>query len=669
MIILITAIAPEAQAVRAELVMKQVPVNASFLLYEGDGIRLLVTGYGKVHAAIALAEYLILYPPTDTDVFCNVGICGSFGHATKGDGFLCASVTELTTGTSILPELYRHPFQEACLFTSDVPITDSSELFSIYQKQGHQFPNLPDISPDAAAEALQPLPYLVDMEAFGCIKALGRTVSPERIFIYKIVSDLCDGATPNAAEVTNLVRPHLARLLSFLKEQEALLCADTSTHTTLPAFYAEISEQYPFSVTMKRRLQQLLRYGELSDCHMADFLSAYTTQQNDSSSGKVTKKQAISFLQDLEDFLLTGAASTLESAQHGSSVAEHGNRVLRPTGRVYVERDILNHPTTQRILKHLPGAFVIPIRHYKDIFNRGKQNTSRQKNEPAFILAANRGTLMYPGAPVCQSFGEEHFMYTSCIMNCIYDCDYCYLQGMYPSGNIVVFVNLEDYFAELDALLEKHPVYLCCSYDSDLTALNGLFPHAEEFCRYAAEHKNLRLELRTKSAALPFIKQLPAAKNIVIAFTLSPQEMISRYEHYTPSLKARLATAKEAANRGFSLRLCFDPILDVPNAETLYATLVEEVFSVLTPDEITDISLGVFRLSKDYLKQLKKAKPMCAISHYPYELTDGVCHYRIERCNELLDTVREALHHHDIPDDKIFIWAPEESKEGEPHVN
>ena len=260
-------------------------------------------------------------------------------------------------------------------------------------------------------------------------------------------------------------------------------------------------------------------------------------------------------------------------------------------------------------------------------------------------------------------------MYTSCIMNCIYDCDYCYLQGMYPSGNIVVFVNLEDYFTELDALLTNHPVYLCCSYDSDLTALNGLFPHAEEFCRYATAHPKLRLELRTKSAALPFIKKLPAAKNIVMAFTLSPQELITRYEHYTPSLKARLATAKEAASRGFSLRLCFDPILDVPQAESLYTTLVEEVFSVLTPTEITDISLGVFRLSKDYLKQLKKAKPTCSISHYPYELTDGVCHYRSERCNELLATVQEALHRHNIPDDKIFIWAPDESEKGDSHVN
>jgi len=365
----------------------------------------------------------------------------------------------------------------------------------------------------------------------------------------------------------------------------------------------------------------------------------------------------------LETFVLQENTEAVSCELTGSP-----KKKLHPFRHIYVERDILRHPITADILSKLSHASVIPIEHYKDVFNRGKQDLTLQETEPALILAKNKGTLFYPGAPVCQNFGEEHFMYTSCVMNCLYDCDYCYLQGMYPGRNVVVFVNLEDYFKELDLLLAKHPIYLCCSYDSDLTALHGLLPHAKAFCDYAAAHPELRLELRTKSAALPFIKKLPAVQNIVMAFTLSPEAMIHRYEHYTPSLQARLRAAKEAADRGFSLRLCFDPVLDVPEASTLYSTLVDNVFSVLSPEEITDISLGVFRLSKDYLKQLKKAKPYCSVSHYPYELTDGVCHYRAERCEELLSVVRNALYRHGITEDKMFIWTPLESTEGEAYV-
>jgi len=643
MILLITAITPEAAAVLAEFPMKRT-TSGTFSFYESEeaGLRLLITGPGKLSAAIAVTEYLAHYPVSDADIFCNLGICGGSGDTLVGEGYLCASVTEATTGKSVYPELYTHPFPEARLVTSDVPVTSPSD--------------------DLVHETS--LPLLYDMEAYGIAAALFRKVLPSRCFFYKIVSDLCDGCFPSPEAVTALIKHHLMPLLSFLKTQELRLAYDTNEQSDTAYRISSMAEKFmdgvPFSATMERKLTGLLTYAihaGFSEASLFDVLPKPSDTPH-------KKKEALMRLQTLENHVL--AAHNTDST---SLLPKKRKTLNRPFRHIYVERDVLTHPTTKQLLARFPAASVIPISHYKDVFNRSRQDLHAQETEPALILAANRGTLIYPGAPVCQSFGEEHFMYTSCIMNCIYDCDYCYLQGMYPSGTVVVFVNLEDYFAELDTLLAKHPVYLCCSYDSDLTALSGILPHAKAFCRYASEHPDLRLELRTKSAALPFIKQLPAAQNIIMAFTLSPQEIISRYEHFTPSLRARLATAKEAARKGFSLRLCFDPILDVPDAELLYSTLVEQMFEVLTSEEITDVSLGVFRLSKDYLKQLKKAKPACALSHYPYETTDGVCHYRSERCTTLLNSVRDALHRHNISDDKIFTWAPEESEEGGFHAD
>ena len=80
---------------------------------------------------------------------------------------------------------------------------------------------------------------------------------------------------------------------------------------------------------------------------------------------------------------------------------------------------------------------------------------SVQEKEKALIIAEKKGTLVYPGAKVCQSFGNEHFYYTSLVKNCIFDCDYCYLQGMYPSANLVVFNNIEDMnLEELESMKE-----------------------------------------------------------------------------------------------------------------------------------------------------------------------------------------------------------------------
>lgn len=632
MILLITAITPEAKAILAEFPMKK--KDFSFPLYESeDGrLRLLVTGPGKLSGAMAVTAYLTRYGASHRDVFCNLGICGGSSDTTIGAGYLCAALTDASTGKSLYPELYTHPFAEARLTTSDAPVTDTA---AFPEHEGN-------------------LPLLFDMEAYGVATALYRSVLPSHCFFYKVVSDFCNGSFPTAEEVTGLLGPQLRRLLAFLWEQEELLTTQSTEQQdrayTVSSLAEELMADLPFSVTMERKLKELITYG-YSVGLTEDELRKSLPEPTDSPH---KKREALALLQALEDFVKAGTST---------AIVPH-KKLLRPFRHIYVEREVLSHAVTKQLTARFTDASVIPIDHYKDVFNRSRQNLYAQETEPALILAANHGTLFYPGAPVCQSFGEEHFMYTSCIMNCLYDCDYCYLQGMYPSGSLVVFVNLEDYFSELDRLLEQHPVYLCCSYDSDLTALSGLLPHAEAFCRYALTHSNLRLELRTKSAALPFLRQLPAAKNIVMAFTLSPQEIISRYEHYTPSLHARLVTAKEAAKKGFSLRLCFDPVLDVPGAAELYSTLVDETFSLLSPEDITDISLGVFRLSKDYMKQLKKAKPDCAFSHYPYTLTDGVCHYDTDRCNELLTAVKDALYRHHMTDDKLFIWAPEESEEG-----
>ena len=40
-------------------------------------------------------------------------------------------------------------------------------------------------------------------------------------------------------------------------------------------------------------------------------------------------------------------------------------------------------------------------------------------------------------------------------MHCPFGCEYCYLKGMYPSSNMVVFVNLEDYRADVEEKLKE----------------------------------------------------------------------------------------------------------------------------------------------------------------------------------------------------------------------
>ena len=332
----------------------------------------------------------------------------------------------------------------------------------------------------------------------------------------------------------------------------------------------------------------------------------------------------------------------------------------KPFSHIYVEDKIKNHPVACKILSNFKGSTIIDIRHYKDVFTPSGQNLLLAKNSPSLILAKKEGRLIYEGAPVCEDFGNEHFYYTSLIMNCYYDCEYCYLQGMYPSANIVIFVNIDDIFNELESLLKEHPVYICISYDTDLLALEGFTGFVKEFIKFSACHKNLTVECRTKSANIGIIKKyiaegLYVPANFIFAWTLSPALIAEKYEHKTPDFTTRLKAVKEASKLGLSLRLCFDPVLKVPDYEDLYGDMLERVFSEIAPNCLRDISIGGFRTSKDFLSKMRKRRENSAILSYPYVLEDGVYSYGLKENKKLTGFLIDRSAEY-IDKSKIFTW-------------
>lgn len=325
-----------------------------------------------------------------------------------------------------------------------------------------------------------------------------------------------------------------------------------------------------------------------------------------------------------------------------------------PFSHIYVEAAVRDHPRTRRILASFPHARIVLIGHYKDVFCRRGQDYCRQRRSQCLILAQKKGRLSYPGAPVCQNFGNEHFYYMSCMMNCVYDCEYCYLKGMYPSGNMVVFVNLEDFFEEAKRLADSNPAYLCVSYDSDLLAAEGLAGYAGEWLRFAKNQEGLSVEIRTKCAPLQFFQQALPASQVIFAFTLSPQAVIDAYEHGAPSLARRISCAALAQSRGFSVRLCFDPVLYVPDWERHYDDMLSLVFQGLDLERVRDAGVGTFRISGAYLKKMRKNEPGSAVAQFPYQNEDGVYGYGRLLAGRLQGLVAGRLMER-MPKEKIFL--------------
>lgn len=319
---------------------------------------------------------------------------------------------------------------------------------------------------------------------------------------------------------------------------------------------------------------------------------------------------------------------------------------------IYIESEAYGYPLTDKILSCFADSEIIDIRHYKDVFDVNGQDCAMQKKAPSLILAVKHGELIYKGAPVCQSFGNSNFYYTSNILNCIYNCDYCYLGGMYPSAHIVIFVNIDDIFNSLEELLAKHPVYLCISYDTDLMAFEGITGLVSRWIEFASLHSDLKLEIRTKSAYTEGFDRWVPSRNVIFAWTLSPDEISSRFEHRAPGLDLRLNAAYTAVRKGFTLRLCFDPIIYVPGYAGMYKNMFAKVFDRIPAGDVLDVSIGLFRISSSYMNVMRKRYP-CEITAYPYTNTKGVCSYDEKRSREMLDFARSELLRY-INGDKIY---------------
>ena len=318
---------------------------------------------------------------------------------------------------------------------------------------------------------------------------------------------------------------------------------------------------------------------------------------------------------------------------------------------IYVEERASGYPLTDKILAALSGAHVIRIKHYKDVFDRKRQNAPLQKEHQALIIAVRDGNRIFKGAPVCQSFGNKNFYYASSMMNCPFDCGYCYLKGMYPSSYMVVFVNLDDYRRDVEEKLKEGPMYVCASYDTDLLAMNGLTGHADFWRKMANTESDLLVELRTKAA----VDIKDNISNVIYAFTLSPEEVVLRYERNTAPVKARIGSASRALGTGARVRLCFDPVIKIPGWKDAYERLIGETASLIDLEMLTDVSVGTFRISSDYLNKMRKAYPGSEAAWYPYVIKDGVAQYEPGCDKEMQEFVCGLLEKH-IGRERIFTW-------------
>ena len=330
---------------------------------------------------------------------------------------------------------------------------------------------------------------------------------------------------------------------------------------------------------------------------------------------------------------------------------------------LYIEETVLDHPRTRAVRARLPRAAVIPCRHYGEIFNRRNQHFRLQKRRPALILARKRDRFLLP-APAAYGLGARRNFYFSHMLNCLYDCRYCFLQGMYRSAHYVLFVNYEDFQQAIEhqAGRDEVPCHFFSGYDCDSLALEPLTGFVQAFLPLFRRLPHCLLELRTKSTQIRALLREAPLPNCVVAFSLTPEPLRRRLEHGVPPLERRLAAMERLARHGWPLGLRFDPLLHDPEHRCDFARLYEELFTAvfnrLPAAAIHSVSLGVFRMPEDYFRNLLRLHPDDAFLAGPFTGRTGLTAYREALEAEMLDTCRRLLQRH-VPPDKLFVCTTE----------
>ncbi len=293
---------------------------------------------------------------------------------------------------------------------------------------------------------------------------------------------------------------------------------------------------------------------------------------------------------------------------------------------VYIERAIETHPRVRQILARFDHAEIIVCDRYGEIFNPKAQNFRLQKQNPSLILAHKHEGHVLP-APEGYGVGSRENYYFSHMLNCIYDCRYCFLQGMYQSAHYVVFVNFEDMTDTITALsseLHNQRPWFFSGYDCDSLAFEPVTGFMQHCLNVFERLPNACLEIRTKSTQVRSLLNRPALKNVVVAFSFTPEDFSRRFEHGVPGVHKRIKAMQMLQSRGWNIGLRFDPMMAYHNYRTSYKALFELIFDKLDGESIHSVSMGEFRMPSGFFKKIKKIYPEEPLFHLHMEDTNGM---------------------------------------------
>lgn len=332
---------------------------------------------------------------------------------------------------------------------------------------------------------------------------------------------------------------------------------------------------------------------------------------------------------------------------------------------IYVEKDSLNHPNTETILQRLRNPEITIIDQIDNYWGRVKKPYLQKRDNLNLYIGKKKGELVKE-APDAYGIGSEKHYYFIHAYNCIYECQYCYLQGYFHTPDIVLFVNHDEIMERMQEIIDHDssgPWFHAGEY-SDSLALSHITREWQLYWDFFAKNPNAKLELRTKAVNIKMLEELDPLKNVFISFTMAPDEAAKNFDNKCPPTKHRLNAIEKLVKRGHQIGIHFDPVIFQDNFIDAYQNLISQLSNILPNEQLGYISIGVVRFTKDVYREVQKNYPDSKILAQDFQKSfDGKVRYNRPMRMWMMNNIKEICLAAGYSSEKIYLCMEESTVE------
>ncbi|WP_428897815.1 spore photoproduct lyase [Parelusimicrobium proximum] len=242
---------------------------------------------------------------------------------------------------------------------------------------------------------------------------------------------------------------------------------------------------------------------------------------------------------------------------------------------------------------------------------------------------------------------------------CRFECQYCFLQEYQNQHAIIMPANIGDFFKEIDnARLNKGPferIRIGSGEFTDSLVFDDITEYSKEIISFFKERPLLDFEFKTKSVNIDNILNSGVIPNIVVAWSVNAENLMTEVERYTPSLSERLSAADKVAGKGYRVAFHFDPVIIHDNWQENYLNTIKKIAASVPADRIAWISMGTLRFNRGLKKIIERRFPFNKVLDEEFFLGfDGKMRYSDAERKKVYDTLLPELKNY-FPKSKIYL--------------